>query len=538
MEQIESYLFILCLIVLMGQLFLTSSIPIALIILTAGLFTSFFPFPPVSLNPRLVLDIFLPLLIYESSAFSSWRDIKKNMWPIALLSIGHVIFITVLVAVCVHALIPGLGWPLSFILGAAISPPDDVAIFSISKNIRLPERVFAILEGEALFNDATALIFFRFSLAALMAYEFSAFQVGTDFIMILIGETVYGFLLGNLLGQLRKKLSNPIIHTMASLLTPFIAYLPVVKLGGSGVIATAIVGFIIGNQYAVHFTPEFRLISRGIWPTIAFALQGILFFLVGLNIKSFIHGIISLPLFVIGCYVSLVIVLVIIGRFIWNFLIVNLLQRLIFLFLNKRGVYPPWQDLFLISWAGMRGSISLAIVLSVPFLPVMQNGVNPRDLIIFLVCSVVIATLVLQGLTLPWIIKKIGVHKQGQQEKYNEHLAELSARIKMTKSALRWLIAYKIEIKNESEILDETKVYIKQYKILLNQLKERLSSHDSNILTHNEDTETSKGTYILLQIIEVERKELLKLWQAEKINLITRNKLMAKLDHQIQNLKS
>jgi CPA1 family monovalent cation:H+ antiporter len=537
MEQIESYLFMFCVIIAIGQLFRSSAIPIALILLIAGVLISFLPFvPQINLNPHLVLDIFLPLLVYESSAFSSWRDIKKNIRPIALLSIGHVIFITILVAVCAHALIPDLGWPLAFILGAAISPPDDVAIFSIAEHVRIPERVFVILEGEALFNDAMALIFFRFALIALITHEFSAIAAGTTFFAIIIGETLYGFLLGNLLGKLRQRLTNPIIHTIASVVTPFLAYIPMVRLGGSGIIATAIVGFIIGNQYAIRFTPEFRLISRGIWPALAFALQSLLFFWVGFNIKVFLEGITSLSLSTLSWYAFVIVALIITGRFVWEFVAVSFLPRLLFPFWHKHDSPPPWQDLFLISWAGMRGSISLAIVLSLPFLSNTQNGVNPRDLVIFLVCCVVIATLVLQGLTLPWIIKKIGIHQQGQREKYNEHVAELSTRIKMTRSALRWLLDYRTEIKDNQDMLDEIKVYIRQYKMLLKRLKNSLSKHDLQTLAHNEEEERTEGTCILLQIIEIERKELLKLWRMEKINLFTRNKLMAKLDHQIQNI--
>ena len=538
MEQIEAYLFMFGIIIVIGQLFRTSSIPIALILVITGILTSFLPFlPKFSISPNIILNFFLPLLIYQGSAFSSWRDIKKNFRPISVLSVGHIIFITVLVALGIHALVPELGWPLSFVLGAVISPPDDVAIFSIAQNIRIPERVFTILEGEAMFNDAAALILFRFALVALVTHEFSVMQAGSTFFLIIIGETAYGLLIGNIIGRLRQKISNPIIHIMASLLTPFLAYIPVVKLGGSGVIATVITGFLIGNQYSIRFTPEFRLISRAMWPALAFALQGILFLLVGFNIKTIFAGFTPIRFETLGFYALAVIAIVIVGRFIWEFIIANSLPRLLFPAIRKNDPLP-WQYQFLISWAGMRGSISLAAVLSVPFLPAMANGVNPRDLIIFLVCCVIIATLILQGLTLPWLIKIMGIDKHGQREEYNEHIAELSAQIKMTRSALRWLLNYKTEIKDNQDLLDEVKIYIRQYRMSLRQLKDSLGKHEIETLQHGDDEETTNKICILSQTVEVERMELLKLWRMEKINLSTRNKLMGRLDHQIQNLHS
>jgi CPA1 family monovalent cation:H+ antiporter len=237
-------------------------------------------------------------------------------------------------------------------------------------------------------------------------------------------------------------------------------------------------------------------------------------------------------------YALSVTTVVIVGRFIWEFITVSFVPKVWSRLLGKKNTRLPWQYLFLISWAGMRGSISLAAVLSVPFLPLMINGVNPRDLIIFLVCCVIITTLILQGLTLPWFINMMGVDKHGQQEEYNEHLAEISAKIKMTKSALQWLKDYRTGIKNNPELLEEVKIYIKQYKIHLRQLKDSLLKHDVETLQHSDIEEAHQKIFVLSQIIEIEREELLKMWRLEKIKLSTRNKLMAKLDHQIQNIAS
>ena len=537
MEQTQTYIFMFGILILVGQLTRKSTIPIALILVVVGVALSFFPFlPEIKLNPEIVLDGFLPLLIYQISSFSSWRDIKKNIRPITLLSIGHVVFITILVAVVMHAVIPQLGWPLAFILGAVISPPDDVAIVSIAQNVRIPERVYTILEGEAMFNDAAALTLFRFALAALVTHQFSPVHLVSTFFAVIIGETLYGLALGNIIGKLREKISNPTLHLIASILTPFLAYLPVVKLGGSGVVATAITGFIIGNQYSLRYSPDFRLISRAVWPSVAFTIQGILFLMLGFNMRELFQNISAMPFNKLLIDASIVIGVVIIGRFIWEFVGVAFLPRVFFPSIRKKSPYPSWKYLFIISWAGMRGGISLAAALSVPFLPLMSDGTNPRDLLLFLVCCVIIATLMIQGLTLPWLIKVLGVNEVGEREKYNEHIAELLTRLKMARSALRWLLDYRKEISDNVELKDEVTVHIRQYRMQIKQLKNNIANHDTHDADHDEEAEINSEACLVSQIIDIERTELLKLWRMEKINLLTRNKLMSRLDHRIQHL--
>jgi monovalent cation/hydrogen antiporter len=536
MEQLIIYIFLFSIIVLVGQLFRNSTIPIALILVIVGMLLSFVPFiPDIILNSYLVLNVFLPLLIYQISAFSSWRDIKKQLRPIALLSVGHVIFITVLVAIVIHFLIPQMGWPLAFVLGAIISPPDDVAIVSISEKIRIPERIFLILEGEGMFNDAAALILFRFALAAAITHEFSVIHATSAFFAVIIGETLYGLLLGNLLGKLRQKITNPMLHIIASILTPFLAYIPAVKLGGSGVLATAVVGFLIGNQYSLRFTPEYRLIGTALWPALAFAIEGLLFLLVGLDMRSIFERISFLSLESLALYVFSIIFVVIIGRFIWVYGAVIFIPRVLLPSLRKKDPYPPWQNTFIIAWSGMRGAISLAAALAVPPLTLMIEGVDPRDLLIFLVFCIIIVTLVLQGLSLPFILRKMGVDRVGEHERYNEHIAELHAQTQMIRVALHWLQEYKEQIKDNKNLLDEITLYINEYQMLKKKSKNRILEHDRKLF-HDEKAEIKDKLFLLLQIINVERAELLKLWREEKINLRTRNKLLASLDHQAQHL--
>lgn len=534
MEHIVTYIILFGLIVIVGQVFHKSTIPISLLLVITGILLSFIPgLPQINLNPEVVLNIFLPLLIYQISSFSSWKDIKKNIQPIILLSIGHVIFITILVAIVMHTLIPELDWPLAFVLGAVISPPDDVAIVSIAENVRMPEKIITILEGEAIFNDATALILFRFALAAAITHQFSASHAFMYLILVLIGETIYGLCLGYFIGELRLRINNPILHMIASLLTPFLAYVPVELMGGSGILATAIAGFIIGNRYAVLFTPEFRLYSRSLWPTIAYIIQSILFLLVGLNMGFILESVSTIPTHSLILYSSAVIATVIVGRFFWVFVIVAYLPKFSLTKRSRRS-FPPWQYPFVISWAGMRGGISLAAALAVPTLPLIINGAAANNLLLFLVICVIAITFILQGLTLPWLIKILGLVKHGDREAYDEHIAELNARMQMTRAVLRWLSRYKQQIE-DPKLTYEIKLYTREYRMLRDHLKENINNHDDP-LNHDEEGEVRNEVILLSQIIEIERNELLTLWHNEKINLRTRNKLLDRLDHRIRHL--
>jgi Na+/H+ antiporter len=538
MDSAILYIGLFGIIVFVGQVFNKSTIPISLLLVITGMVLSFIPhFPQFTLNPMLILNIFLPVLIYQISSFTSWKDFKKNLRPIGLLSVGHVIFITFVVAFVVHYFIPQLGWPLAFVLGAVISPPDDVAIVSIAEKIRMPERIVTILEGEGMLNDATALIIFRVALAAVVTHEFSVINAVGTFFLDAIGETIYGLIMGYLLGYLRTRISNTMLHVIASVLTPFIAYFPPEMLGGSGILAVVVTGFVIGNTFSVRFTPEFRLVSRAIWPALSFAIQSILFLLVGLEMRFILDNIASISMYSLCLYSSVVIASVIIGRFFWVYVVVAFLPRFLFPRLRKKDPYPPWQYPLIIAWAGMRGAISLAAALAVPLLPTVVEGANARELMVFLVFSVIVATLLIQGLTLPWVLKKIGMGKYGQREKYNEHMAELHARMQMTKAVLRWLKEYKVEIKDDPRYLAETKVHIQEYKMLKLRLEERIKSHDGDMDDeHDESLEAADEICFLEQIIDIERQELIKLWRKDKVNITVATKLLNKLDHRVSHL--
>lgn len=538
MEQVETYILLFCIIVIIGQIFQRWIIPITLLLVIAGMILSFIPhFPTVTIHPDIVLQIFLPLLVYQIASFSSWQDFKHNTRPIAMLSVGHVIFITVLVAYVMHSLLPELGWPLCFVLGAIVSPPDDVAIVTMAQKIRFPNRIITILEGEGLFNDATALILFRFSLAALLTHQFSPGQAFLNFLAILVGETIYGFIIGELIGRLRTKIKDPSLHIMASIMTPFFAYIPPLLLGGSGILSTVITGFLIGNRFVTRFTPEFRLVSYNLWPMLAFGINCLIFLLVGLNLRSIIDNIAPIPFSEVLFYSAAIVATVILGRFFWVYVAVLFLPRFLFPRILKKDPYPPWQFPLIVSWSGMRGPVSLAAALAVPILPDLAQGPNPRALLLFLVFSVIVATFLIQGLTLPLLLKLIRAKKFGEVDAFREHVSEIMARIKMTKAVLRWLKKFRDE-SSDNALCDKLKLSILEYKNVLNELKIRADDHvnQAGIFNHDEEKEKQRDLFLMTQIVEVERTTLIDLWRREKVSLHIRNKLLEKLDHKLKHL--
>jgi len=535
MDSIEIYLGLWGLSLLVGLVFNRTSIPVPLMLVIAGMIVGFIPgLPPVELQPDLILNVFLPLLVYGASANFSWTDVRHNLRPIILLSIGHVFFIAVCVAIVIHWLLPSLGWPLSFVLGAIVAPPDDIAILAIADKIYFPSRVLTILKGESLLNDATALILFRFSLAAVITHQFAAVSALSSFVLVIVGETLYGIVLGNLLGQIRVRIKDPMLQMMASLLTPFLAYLPPEKLGGCGVLATVVTGFVIGHQYLERLPPDVRLTSLSVWTTLGFALQSIIFLMVGLNLELTLEGIASIPGLALLKYSSAVVLTIILGRFAWVFPSAYL-PRHFFPSIRKREPTPPWQQPFLVSWSGMRGVISLAAALAIPQLPAMTSGANPKDLLVFLVFTVIIVTLLLQGLSLPWLMKKLGLHCLGQREKYREHLSELTARLLISKASLRWLLQYKKTLKNKPLLIEKVELRLQEYKIRCRRLSNVLNDHH-RMEMHDDEEEQQESQFLSAQINELERAELLRLWHANKISHSIRSKLLQQLDHRFQHI--
>lgn len=360
--------------------------------------------PTIELEPDVVFLLLLPPILFGAGYSTPIRDIKANARPIALLAVGLVLFTTAAVGLVTHLLLPGMNLFAAFALGAIVAPPDAVAATAIFRRIGAHRRVVTILEGESLMNDATALIAYRFAVAAITTGTFSWAGAGFAFIYVGLGGVVVGIVVGVLVTEAWRRTSDPTLEIMVSLLAPFAAYLPAEALGLSGVLAAVVAGLIAGRRAARVLSPDARLMGRGVWEIVIFVINGFAFILIGLQLPSVVAHLAprtAAELIGLGVAISLT---VIIARIVWVFPATYLPRRMSAR-IRARDPYPPRRAVFVVSWAGMRGAVSLAAALALPIDPRLPE----RDLLIFLAFCVILATLVGQGLSLPWLIRRLGV---------------------------------------------------------------------------------------------------------------------------------
>jgi Na+/H+ antiporter len=407
------------------------AVPYPIFLVVGGLALSFIPhLPEVKLNPTVVFYFFLPPLIYPAALFTSWRDFRRNLRPILLLAIGLVLFTMVAIAGAAHALIPGLPWAAAFALGAIVSPPDAVAATSVIRRLSVPRRIEAILEGESLVNDATALVALQFAVGALMTGSFSLGNAALHFVWAAIGGVSFGLLVGLVMRWVQRRLDDPPVQITISLLTPFLAYLPAERLHASGVLATVAAGIYLGWHSPLTIRARTRIPLYAFWEIITFLLNGLVFITIGLQLPSIVRGLREESLESLienALLISGAVVLVRIG---WVF-VATYLPRLFSKKLRIRDPYS-WKHIALIAWAGMRGVVSLAAAFALPFALPGGTPFPGRNYILFLTFCVILTTLVVQGLTLPLIIRKLGIEADHSTDE-----EERSARVEANKAAIK-----------------------------------------------------------------------------------------------------
>jgi Na+/H+ antiporter len=411
------------------------NLPGPILLVVAGTVLALLPgLPRIGLPPDLVLLVFLPPLIYYAAFAMSWQSFCQHLRPIVLLAVGCVVFTTVMVAAAAHWLI-GLAWPVAFVLGAIVSPPDVVAPLAIARRLGVPRRITAVLEGEGLVNDATALVLFKFALAATLTGVFSLAQATITFAAIVIGETLYGLLVGWVMLRLRHWANEPLIEVTLSLLTPFVAFWLPHAVGGSGVLATVVAGLYVGAKGVELIRSKTRLQALFVWDFVTYLLEGAIFLLTGLQARAIIGGLEAMPWTQLLFYALAISGVAIVVRFVWVFP-ATYVPRWLSARLRPREPAPRWQDPFVIAFTGIRGVVSLAAALSIPFM-ISQDQLFPyRHLILFLTFSVIVVTLVLQGPILPWLVKQLGLVDSGSKETQEREQLEAHARVEAARAAL------------------------------------------------------------------------------------------------------
>jgi CPA1 family monovalent cation:H+ antiporter len=513
-------IFLFLLAVLAGTALFARRVNIApaILLMLAGIALAFVPgMPAVELPPEVVLLLVLPPLIYSASVAMSWREFKHNLRPITLLAVGCVIFTASAVAVATHYLI-GLPWNVGFLLGAIVAPPDAVAPLAIVRRLGIPRRILVVLEGEGLANDATALILYRFAVIAITTGSFSLSKATGDFFAIVAGEALFGIAVGWLSLRARQYARDPQVEITLSLITPYLAYWVPEHLGGSGVIATVACGLYVSWNGPLWISSATRLQGIFFWDLVIYLIEGLLFLLTGFQMRLLYEKSKAFPLDDILLATALVAGIVIVARFVWVYP-ATYLPRVMSPTLRRRDPSPPWQWVFILSFAGVRGAVSLAAALALPFALPSGNAFPNRDLVLFIAFGVIFVTLVGLGFSLPMVVRWLGVADAGRNEHIAEHQSEIAARREALDAALRSLDAM-IE---KRDLSDEVVSLLRaRHEIRTNQLPASLDPEAHDV--------SAAGTGLTRELIAAERKFIHMMLRDGKITDETRRRIERDLD--------
>jgi monovalent cation/hydrogen antiporter len=427
-ETINTLLLLLAVLVIVAVAARRLNIAPSILLVVAGIVLALIPdLPRITLAPELVLLGILPPLIYSAGVAMSWREFRFNLRPITLLAFGYVVFTTVAVAAAVHWL---LGMPLAagFVLGAIVAPTDAVAPLAIVRRLGVPRRLVVVLEGEGLANDATALILYRFAVAAVSTGVFSLWEAAGTFAVIVIGEIAYGIGVGWVSLRLRRWAHDPRVEITLSLLTPYAAFLLPQQLGGSGVLATVACGLFVSWNGPLLIPAATRLQGIFFWDLLDYLLEGIVFLITGLQVRTLLDRMNLSLLHELSIAIALVVAVVIIARFVWVYPAVYL-PRWLSPALARRDPLPPPQSNFFLAFVGVRGVVSLAAALAIPLTTAAGAPFPDRDLILFITFGVIVITLVGEGLTVPSVVRWLGLDRNAADERAREYAAEIKARL-------------------------------------------------------------------------------------------------------------
>ncbi|MEP7360419.1 MAG: Na+/H+ antiporter, partial [Chloroflexota bacterium] len=355
--------------------------------------------PRIHLEPDLVLLVFLPPLLFIAAIETNFRELRENVAPITRLAFGLVVFTVVVVAVVAQALVPTMGWAAAITLGAIVAPTDAIAATSVFRRLGMPRVITALVEGEALFNDATALVIYRTGVAVVAGSTFALLTTGAQLVVALVGGIAIGLAVGWISAQILARLDEPPVEVLISFVVPFAAFLPADVLGVSGVLAAVTAGLVMGRGYGRILTARSRTLWLFSWKMVGFVLNGFVFLLIGLELPTVVDALQTRGRVELAGVVLVVCLVVIATRLLWTFLS-SQLPATPYRRLAARDVRLARWGRFIVGWAGLRGAVSLAAALALP------SDFPERDLILLITFAVIIVTLVGQGLTLPYFVRR------------------------------------------------------------------------------------------------------------------------------------
>jgi CPA1 family monovalent cation:H+ antiporter len=494
--------------------------PYPIILVIGGLVLSFFPRAPhIALNPDLVFLVILPPLLFSSAFTTSWRDFRYNLVSISMLALGLVIFTVRGVASISHWILPGFDYRLGLVLGSVVSTTDAIAATAIATRLGIPKRITSVIEGESLVNDASGLLALQIAVALVVSGQVPTLAMRVERLIYLIaGSIIIGLIVGRVIYYIETKVDDAPIEITISLIAPYFAYLAGESAHASGVLATVVCGLCLGHKSSLYLSIGARLKGYAVWDTLTFILNGFVFILLGLQLPYVLEGIHEYTigkLLALGGMFSAVVILL---RMVWVYpgaWVSNFIRRRLF---HQPEPFPDPRGILIIGWTGMRGVVALAAAISLP--EYLKNG-SPfpqRNLIIFLTFSVIFVTLVLQGLTLPPLIRRLGL-----DETDDKNPEEEQARRNMVEAALAYL---------ESARENDGSEFQPVYEELMHVQRRRLTYLEGRDASETEHDPNQYDRYLELtrQVRAVQRATILNLRNQNQINDETLRKLEYELD--------
>ena len=499
-------------------------IPYPILLVLGGLLLGFGPgVPRVSMPPAVVLFGVLPPLLYVTAYSTGLRELRQNLRPISLLALGLVAMTTVAVAAVAHA-ITDLPWAEAFVLGAVVSPTDPIAASAIGRRLGVPRRLIDIIEGESLVNDGTALVLLRTAIVAAVAGSFSAWEAGARLVLSIVGGIAVGLAVGYAIRRVRRKLDNPPLEVTIAFLTGYFAFLPATAIGVSGVLAVVTAGVYMGWYTPELTTVQTRLQGAGFWEVLTFLLNVLLFGLIGLQLRPILDGLSGEDGWSLVGEAAVISLAVIVVRILWVFPS-TYLPRWLIPRIREHDPSPPWRYPAFISWTGMRGAVTIAAALLVP-LEINGGGPLPgRDLIVFFAFAVVLATLVVQGLTLPLVIRALRLEADDGGAEAEEALA----RVRAAEAALERLE----ELVGESWVLDDTAERIRgQYRFRIDRFSARADPDGDGKI----EKRSLKFQRLRRELIDAERHAVVEMRNTGEISDEVMRRIQLDLDLEVSRL--
>lgn len=492
---IVSLLFVVSMLAMLSDK-LRISYPIFLVI--TGLGISLVPgIPTIQLDPNIVFTIFLPPLLYSAAWYTSWHEFWRYRRPIGLLAFGLVLTTSLAVAWFSNWLIPNFSLALGFLLGGIISPPDAVAATSVLQNLRVPKRAVTVLEGESLVNDASSLIVFRFALAAIFTGKFFFWQASVDFLLVIFMGILIGLVIAHIAYAIHRWLpTTSSIDTAITLISPYLMYIAAEHFHYSGVLAVVSGGLFLSYRSHDIFSYESRLQSQSVWNVLIFLLNGVVFILIGLQMPAVIRGLGEYSLHAAIWYGIAISAVTILVRLLWMYPGAYL-PRILSKKIREREPAPGWKQTFLLGWAGMRGVVSLASALTIPL--TLSDGENfpHRNMILFITFCVILSTLVVQGITLPWIIRWLKMEVKEEDEE-----VKLALRLRLANIVLEYITTNYPDESNTIEAFGRLKArYQRMVAITDKQMK-------SDGAEGKPPAYLPRYRKLLLELVNIQRQEL------------------------------